>query len=83
MNEGMIMNSMFKMLENDAVREAWNEVMEALVVEKLKEDYLLCLDWDDIETAEAILVVLRYFMPYNQFRSFLEEVRDAGIDNKR
>ena len=76
------MNSMFKMLENDAVREAWNEVMEALVVEKLKEDYLLCLDWDDIETAEATLVVLRYFMPYNQFRSFLEEVRDAGIDNK-
>ena len=54
------MNSMFKMLENDAVREAWNEVMEALVVEKLKEDYLLCLDWNDIETAEAILVVLRY-----------------------
>jgi len=76
------MNSMFKMLENGEVREAWNEVMEALVVEKLKEDYLLCLDWNDIETAEAILVVLRYFLPYSEFRSFLDEVRDAGIDDK-
>ena len=32
------MNSMFKMLENDEVREAWNEVMEALVVEGVKEE---------------------------------------------
>ena len=72
------MNSMFKMLENGAVREAWNEVMEALVVEKLKEDYLLCLDWDDIETASGILVVLRYFMVYADFKEFVDEVKDAG-----
>ena len=56
------MNSIFKMLEQDSVRDAWNNVMEALVVERLKEDYLLCLDWADIETAKAILVVLRYFL---------------------
>ena len=65
-------------LENDAVREAWNEVMEALVVEKLKEDYLLCLDWADIENASAILTVLRYFMVYEDFKEFLKEVKDAG-----
>jgi len=74
------MNSMFKLLENDNVREAWNDIMEALIVEKLKEDYLLCLDWDDIETAAAILVVLRYFMVYSDFKEFLQEARDAGYD---
>jgi len=72
------MNSFFKMLEQDAVRDAWNNVMEALVVERLKEDYLLCLDWADMETANAILVVLRYFMVYDDFKQFLNEAKDAG-----
>ena len=72
------MNSIFKMLEQDAVRDAWNNVMEALVVERLKEGYLLCLDWADIETAKAILVVLRYFMVYEDFKFFLDEAKDAG-----
>jgi hypothetical protein len=70
--------NILKMLESEAVRDAWNEVMEALVVERLKEDYLLCLDWADIETASSILVVLRYFMVYDDFSSFLKEVQDAG-----
>ena len=72
------MNSIFKLLEQDSVREAWNDIMEALVVERLKEDYLMCLDWADIETAKAILVVLRYFMVYEDFKHFLEEAKDAG-----
>ena len=77
------MNSIFKMLEQDAVRDAWNNVMEALVVERLKEDYLLCLDWADMETANAILVVLRYFMVYEDFKQFLNEAKDAGYDTGR
>ena len=72
------MNSIFKVLGQPSVREAWNDVMEALVVERLKEDYLMCLDWADIETASAILVVLRYFMVYDDFKQFLNEVKDAG-----
>lgn len=72
------MNSIFKMLESDSVREAWNDVMSALVVEQLKENYLLCLDWADTENATAILTVLRYFMVYSEFSEFLKEVRDAG-----
>jgi len=72
------MNSIFKMLERDSVREAWNDVMDALVVEQLKESYLLCLDWEDIENASAILTVLRYFMIYSDFKSFVDEVKDAG-----
>ena len=72
------MNSIFKLLEQDSVREAWNDIMEALVVERLKEDYLLCIDWADMETANAILVVLRYFMVYEDFKHFLEEAKDAG-----
>ena len=72
------MNSIFKLLEQDNVREAWNNVMEALVVEKLKEDYLLCLDWDDIETAGAILTVIRYFTTYPEFIEFINEVKDEG-----
>jgi len=72
------MNSIFKMLERDSVREAWNDVMDALVVEQLKESYLLCLDWEDIENASAILTVLRYFMTYTDFKSFVDEVKDAG-----
>lgn len=72
------MNSLFKLLEQDSVKEAWNDVMEKLVVEKLKEDYLLCLDWDDIENATAILTVIRYFTNYTEFKDFLDEVKDAG-----
>lgn len=72
------MNSIFKMLEHPSVKDAWNDVMEALVVERLKEDYLMCLDWDDVETSSAILTVLRYFMVYSDFKHFLDEVRNAG-----
>ena len=72
------MNSIFKLLEQDSVREVWNDVMEVLVVERLKEDYLVCLDWADMDTANAILVVLRYFMVYDDFKQFLNEVKDAG-----
>lgn len=72
------MNNIFKLLDKDSVREAWNDVMETLVVEKLKEDYLLCLDWDDIENASAILTVIRYFTTYTEFKEFIEEVKDAG-----
>lgn len=72
------MNSIFKMLERAPVREAWNDVMDSLVVEQLKESYLLCLDWEDIENASAILTVLRYFMTYTDFKSFVDEVKDAG-----
>ena len=74
--------NILKMLEKDNVRDAWNEVMEALIVEKLKEDYLLCLDWADIENATAILTTLRYFTPYHEFTEFLQEVRDAGYSIK-
>jgi len=72
------MNNLFKILEQDSVKEAWNDVMEMLVVEKLKEDYLQCLDWDDIETAGAILTVIRYFSTYTEFTEFVNEVKDAG-----
>ncbi len=72
------MNNIFKLLDKDSVREAWNDVMETLVVEKLKEDYLMCLDWDDIENASAILTVIRYFTTYTEFKEFIEEVKDAG-----
>ena len=77
------MNSIFKMLEQPSVKEAWNDVMEALVVERLKEDYLLCIDWADMETANAILVVLRYFMVYEDFKQFLNEAKDAGYTTTR
>ncbi len=72
------MNNLFKILEQDSVKEAWNDVMEKLVVEKLREEYLLCLDWDDIETAGAILTVIRYFTTYPEFTEFINEVKDAG-----
>jgi hypothetical protein len=72
------MNSIFKLLEQPSVKEAWSDVMEALVVERLKEDYLMCLDFKDVETATAILTVLRYFMVYSDFAEFLNEVKDAG-----
>ncbi len=70
--------NILKMLESDEVRGAWNDVMDALVVEQLKESYLLCLDWADTENATAILTVLRYFVVYEDFSDFLKEVQDAG-----
>ena len=72
------MNSFYKILDSNSVKQAVNDVMEVLVVEKLKEDYILCLDWDDIETAAAILTVIRYFTPYSEFKIFVDEVKDAG-----
>jgi hypothetical protein len=77
------MSNIFKILEQQSVRDAWNDVMEALVVERLKEDYLLCIDWADMDTANAILVVLRYFMVYDDFSDFLREAKDAGYANPR
>ena len=72
------MNSIFKLLDQPSVKEAWNDVMELLVVERLKEHYVMCLDFNDIETATAILAVLRYFTVYEDFIEFLNEVKDAG-----
>ena len=72
------MNNMFKLLENESVQDAWNDIVDVAVVERLKDSYLMCLDWEDMETANAILVVLRYFMVYEDFSEFLNEVRDAG-----
>jgi hypothetical protein len=72
------MNSMFKLLDNESVQDAWNDIVDVAVVERLKDSYVMCLDWEDMETANAILVVLRYFMVYEDFTEFLNEVRDAG-----
>ena len=72
------MNNMFKLLDNESVQDAWNEIVDVAVVERLKDSYVMCLDWVDMETANAILVVLRYFMVYEDFSEFLNEVRDAG-----
>ena len=78
MSKGSMMNSIFKLLENPEIRDAWNDIMDVLLVEKLKEDYILCLDFDDIETASSILVVMRFFMVYDDFKQFLNEIKDAG-----
>lgn len=72
------MNSLFKLLDRDSVKEAWCDIMEDLVVENLKEHYMMCLDWGDIENATAILTVIRYFSSYTDFKQFLDEVADAG-----
>ena len=77
------MNNMFKLLDNESVQDAWNEIVDVAVVERLKDSYVMCLDWLDMETANAILVVLRYFMVYEDFKEFLDEVRDAGYDTGR
>ena len=77
------MNNMFKLLENESIQDAWNDIVDVAVVERLKDSYVMCLDWVDMETANAILVVLRYFMVYEDFKEFLDEVRDAGYDTGR
>lgn len=77
------MNSMFKALEHPEVKEAWSEVMDVFVVEYLKEHYIMCLSFDDIETASAILPVLRYFSTYDEFKEFLKECADAGYADPR
>lgn len=77
------MNNMFKLLENESIRDAWNDIVDVAVVERLKDSYLMCLDLADMETANSILVVLRYFMVYDDFTEFLNEARDAGYDTGR
>ena len=73
------MNSIFKLLEQPTVRDAWNDIMEVLVVERLKEDYIICMDFKDLQTATAIRCVLRYVRVYDDFKEFLNELKDAGI----
>lgn len=77
------MNSMFKALENPNFQAACYEVMEVFVVEYLKDHYIMCLSFDDIETASAILPVLRYFSTYDDFKEFLKECADAGYVDPR
>lgn len=72
------MNSIFKLLENPNLKELAYDVIDILVIERLKEHYIMCLDFDDIDTAKNILGVLRYFTTYDEFTEFLTETRDAG-----
>lgn len=76
------MNSLFKLLENPNLKELAYDVMDILVVERLQEHYIMCLDFQDIETAKNILAVLRYFTTYEEFNEFLKEVRDAGYTDQ-
>jgi hypothetical protein len=77
------MNNIFKVLNSDSVQDAVSDVIDILVIERLKEDYILCLDTEDKDVATAILTVLRYFMVYDDFKDFLAEVRDAGYNVER
>lgn len=77
------MNSMFKILERPEVQAAWSEVMDVFVAEYLKDHYIMCLSFDDIETASAILPVLLYFSTYDDFKEFLKECADAGYVDPR
>lgn len=76
------MNSLFKILENPNLKELAYDVMDILVVERLQEHYIMCLDFQDIETAKNILAVLRYFTTYEEFNEFLKETRDAGYTDQ-
>lgn len=76
------MNSIFKLLENPELKELAYDVMDILVVERLQEHYVMCLDFQDIETAKSILAVLRYFTTYEEFTEFLKEVKDAGYTDQ-
>ena len=76
------MNSIFKILENPNLKELAYDVIDILVVERLQEHYIMCLDFDDFETAKDILAVLRYFSTYEEFCNFLEETRNAGYTDQ-
>lgn len=76
------MNSIFKLLENPNLKELAYDVIDILVVERLKEHFIMCLDFDDLETAKDILGVLRYFTTYEEFNDFLKEARDAGYTDQ-
>lgn len=76
------MNSIFKLLENPNLKELAYDVIDILVVERLQEHYIMCLDFDDLDTAKDILAVLRYFSTYEEFCDFLEETRNAGYTDK-
>lgn len=61
-------------------------MIDQLVVERLKEEYLLCLDSEDpndaVHFGPSILSTLRYFMIYADFKDFINEVRSAGYQVK-
>ena len=56
------MNSIFKILENPNLKELAYDVIDILVVERLQEHYIMCLDFDDFETAKDLKKSLFYQM---------------------
>jgi len=86
----IMLNNLIKVLENSPeVRYAWDDLTDAILVEKLKETYLNTLSGglsshpEDIaenkKISEAIAVVLGYFMYVKDAEEFLKEAnKDAS-----
>jgi hypothetical protein len=85
-----MLNNLIKVLENSPeVRYAWDDLTDAILVEKLKETYLNTLSGglsshpEDIaenkKISKAIAVVLGYFMYVKDAEEFLKEAnKDAS-----
>lgn len=53
--------------------------IEVQTINRLKEEYICLLEFDEIQKATSVLSALRYFLEYNDFIDFLNEVKDAGL----
>ena len=57
--------------------DAWNDFTDAILIEKLKEDYINALEWNtESKIIESLKVILEYYMVYTEYEKFMKEIED-------
>lgn len=62
------------------IEDDLDDDIEVQTINRLKEEYICLLEFDEIQKAATTLSALRYFLEYEDFIAFLQEVKDAGFN---
>lgn len=59
--------------------DMWNDFMDSVLVEKLKEDYLNALKWSvEPETLFGFQQLLKYYMVYEDYLEFMKDAKHGS-----
>lgn len=59
--------------------DMWNDFLDSVLVEKLKEDYLNALKWDvEPETLFGFQQLLKYYMVYEDYQEFMKDAKHGS-----
>jgi hypothetical protein len=72
-----------KILTSPHTIDLWNDFMDSLILEKLKEDYLNAVKWNvEAETIYGFKQLLRYYMISSDYHEFMLEAKDVCTHSK-